>query len=271
MTQNPQRLNLARIGFSFNGEETTEEDLHEKTQELDLWTGKISSSFKYKDTAVYVETWADASSDSVGISVESELLARGTLGIFFDFPLPTRNKFDAPFVGVFNAASSHTTTLLQQNQSATIRHDLDETSYDVSFNWDSKAGISGPAEGRHRYVLQPSGKEKQHIALAVTFSPGTTRPQIPDVDQIKKASSKSWETFWNSGAFVDLSATTSAKATELQRRIILSQYLTAVNSASTFPPQGIFQPYSPFFFPFFQEILLTVAESGKITPWRHLR
>ncbi|KAI0910237.1 Six-hairpin glycosidase-like protein [Ustulina deusta] len=236
LIQNPQRLNLARIGFSFNGEETTEEDLQEKTQELDLWTGKISSSFKYKDTAVYVETWADASSDSVGISVESELLARGTLGIFFDFPLPTRNKFDAPFVGVFNAASSHTTTLLQQNQSATIRHDLDDTLYDVSFNWDSKAGISGPAEGTHRYVLQPSGREK-HIALAVTFSPGTTSPQIPGVDQIKKASSKSWETFWNSGAFVDLSATTSAKATELQRRIILSQYLTAVNSASTFPPQ----------------------------------
>ncbi|KAI1293293.1 Six-hairpin glycosidase-like protein [Xylaria venustula] len=236
LIQNPQRLNLARIGFSFNGEETTEEELQDKTQELDLWTGKISSSFKYNDTAVYVETWADASSDAVGIVVESELLAEGTLGVFFDFPLPTVDKFDAPFVGVFNATSSHNTSLARQNQSATIRHDLDEMSYNVFFNWDAKADISGPAEGTHRYLLQPSGTEN-HIALAVTFSPDATRPQIPSVKQITVASGESWESFWNSGAFVDLSETTSTNATELQRRIILSQYLTAVNSASTLPPQ----------------------------------
>ncbi|RWA04610.1 hypothetical protein EKO27_g10497, partial [Xylaria grammica] len=236
LIQNPQRLNLARIGFSFNGEVTTEEELQEKTQELDLWTGKISSSFEYKGIPVYVETWADASSDSIGISVESELLAKGSLGIFFDFPLPTRNKFDAPFVGVFNATSSHNTTLSLRGQSATIRHDLDETAYDVSFSWSSKANVSGPAEGTHRYLLRPSGGKK-HIALAVAFSPGVTRPKVPCVSQIKQASSKWWEYFWNSGAFVDLSAATSAKATELQRRIVLSQYLTAVNSASTTPPQ----------------------------------
>ncbi|KAF2965448.1 hypothetical protein GQX73_g8137 [Xylaria multiplex] len=238
LIQNPQRLNLARIGFSFDGEETTEEDLQEKAQELDLWTGKISSSFKYKDVAVYVETWADASSDSIGISVGSELLTEGSLGIFFDFPLPTRNKFDAPFVGIFNATGNHSTTLRSQKQSAIIRHDLDETSYDVSFKWDSKAEISGPAKGTHRYLLKPSGGKKD-IVLVVAFSPGGIKPRIPSLTQIKKASSKWWGSFWNSGAFVDLSATTSAEAKELQRRIILSQYLTAVNSASTLPPQGL--------------------------------
>ncbi|KAI0187158.1 Six-hairpin glycosidase-like protein [Xylaria flabelliformis] len=236
LIQNPQRLNLARIGLSFNGEETTEDELEDKTQELDLWTGKISSSFKYKDDDVYVETWADADSDTIGISVESELLAAGSLGIFFDFPLPTRNKFDAPFVGVFNATSSHKTTLNPQEGAATIRHDLDETSYDVFFNWNSQADISGPIIGTHRYLLKPSGKEK-NITLSVTFSPDATRAQVPDLVQIEKASRNWWQSFWNSGAFVDLSATTSAKATELQRRIILSQYLTAVNSASAYPPQ----------------------------------
>ncbi|KAI0402110.1 Six-hairpin glycosidase-like protein [Xylaria palmicola] len=237
LIQNPQRLNLARIGLSFNGEKTTEEELQEKTQELDLWTGKISSSFKYKGTLVYVETWADASSDSIGISVESDLLAKGSLGIFFDFPLPTRNKFDAPFVGVFNTTSSHKTSLRSNEGSATIRHDLDETSYDVSFTWDTRADISGPAKGTHRYLLQPSGKKK-HIGLSVAFSPSATRSRVPSVSYIKKASKGWWESFWNSGAFVDLTAATSAEATELQRRIILSQYLTAVNSASSYPPQG---------------------------------
>lgn len=247
LIQNPQRLNLARIGLSFNGEETTEEEeLEDKTQELDLWTGKISSSFKYKGTAIYVETWADASSDTIGISVESELLAKGSLGIFFDFPFPTRNKFDAPFVGVFNATSSHRTTLRPRKGSATIRHDLDETSYDVSFNWNSQADISGPAEGTHRYLLQPSGKTK-NIALSVTFSPDATRARVPSLDEIKQASRDWWESFWNSGAFVDLTTTPSAKATELQRRIVLSQYLTAINSASAYPPQGTF-PLPPCIF-----------------------
>ncbi|KAJ2982347.1 hypothetical protein NUW58_g6461 [Xylaria curta] len=236
LIQNPQRLNLARIGLSFKGEETTEEELQDKAQELDLWTGKISSSFKYKGTTVYVETWADASSDSIGISVESELLARGSLEIFVDFPLPTRNKFDAPFVGVSNATSSHRTTLSPRKGSATIRHDLDETSYDVSFSWDSKAEISGPIKGTHRYLLQPSGGKKD-IALSVTFSPAAAKARVPRLAQIKEASQNWWESFWNLGAFVDLSAATSEKAMELQRRIILSQYLTAVNSASAYPPQ----------------------------------
>ncbi|KAI0518234.1 Six-hairpin glycosidase-like protein [Xylaria bambusicola] len=238
LIQNPSRLNLARIGLSFDGEDTTEDDLQEKTQELDLWTGKISSSFKHKGAIVSVETWADATSDSVAILVKSELLANGSLGIFFDFPLPSEaTKFEDPFVGLFKA-SGHNTSLRQQNQSAIIRHDLNETSYDVSFNWDSKADVDGPAEGTHRYVLRLSGREK-HIALAVTFSPAGKRPKLPVVEQIKAASTSWWTSFWNSGAFVDLSGATSADASEMQRRIILSQYLTVVNSAGTLPPQGL--------------------------------
>ncbi|KAI8631031.1 Six-hairpin glycosidase-like protein [Xylariaceae sp. FL1651] len=235
LIQNPQRLNLARIGFSFNRKETTEESLQEKTQELDLWTGKISSSFKYNGTAVYVETWADPTSDSVGISVKSDLLLTESLGIFLDFPLPTRNKFDAPFVGVFNATSNHTTKLRSQQKPATIQHNLDETSYYVSLNWNSEAKISGPADGTHRYLLQPLEGNRE-IALSAAFSL-SPNPQVPSLNKIKIASTQWWKSFWNSGAFVDLSATSSANATKLQRRIILSQYLTAVNSASAYSPQ----------------------------------
>ncbi|KAI1438626.1 Six-hairpin glycosidase-like protein [Xylaria sp. CBS 124048] len=236
LIMNPQRLNLVRIGFSFDDQSTTEQDLQNKTQELDLWTGTIFSSFKYKGFAVNVETCADADSDSVAISVESELLARGSLGIFFDFPIPTLNKFDAPFVGVLNATSLHNTTLRSERHSATIQHDLDLTSYDVHLSWDSGAGISGPANGTHRYVLYSHGGEN-NLSLCVSFSLLTKKRDPPSVAQIKSASAGWWESFWNSGAFVDLSATTSENATELQRRIILSQYLTAVNSASSYPPQ----------------------------------
>ncbi|CAJ2511816.1 Uu.00g074410.m01.CDS01 [Anthostomella pinea] len=235
LIQNPQRLNLARIGFSFNGGNVTEADLGDKAQTLDLWTGKISSSFTYKGAQVEIETWADPNSDTIGIAVESELLSTGTFGIFFDFPMPTLNKFGAPFVGVFNATDNHTTTLQSLPKGATIQHDIDATSYLVTFSWDGAAEILGPSQGTHRYLLQPLEGTKA-IALSAAFSPDM-KAHVPPVDVIKTASETEWEAYWNSGAFIDLSKTQSSNATELQRRIILSQYLTVVNSASSYPPQ----------------------------------
>lgn len=236
LIQNPQRVNLGTIGFSFNGADVTEELLESKSQTLDLWTGKITSSFVHNGAAVEVETWADSSSDTIGISVESELLSTEALGIFFDFPLPTRNKFDAPFVGVFNATDKHTTTLHPEERGATIRHDIDDTSYYVSIAWDSSAEITGPDDDTHRYLLHPS-KGSGRIELSVTFSP-TPNTCTSSFGDVTAASESWWESFWESGAFIDLSGVKSPNATELQRITILSQYLTAVNSASSYPPQG---------------------------------
>ncbi|KAI5928276.1 Six-hairpin glycosidase-like protein [Camillea tinctor] len=235
LIQNPQRVNLATIGLSFNDTDVTEEMLDNKNQILDLWTGMISSSFSYLGASVDVETWADSGSDTIGISIESELLSFSSLGVFFDFPFPTINKFEAPFVGVFNATKNHTTTLQYGKNMASIRHDLDATSYIVAVTWDCAAEISGPIEGTHRYVLR-SSKGTSKINLAITFSPDQ-ESYIPSVDDIKTRSIAWWEAYWGSGAFIDMSKTNSSNATELQRRTVLSQYLTAVNSASSCPPQ----------------------------------
>ncbi|KAI1136586.1 Six-hairpin glycosidase-like protein [Hypoxylon sp. FL0543] len=235
LIQNPQRMNLGTVGFWFNGQDVTEELLRNKSQTLDLWTGKISSKFIYNGTSVEVETWADSSSDTVGIAVESEAFSTGSLGIFFDFPFPTQNKFEAPFVGVFNATDKHTTRLQRKDTGATIRHDVDATSYYTSIAWNSGAVIAGPINGTHRYILQPR-REAKNIQLSVSFS-SAPPTGAPCFDDVIAASTMWWESFWVSGAFVDLSAVESPNATELQRRTILSQYLTAVNSASSYPPQ----------------------------------
>jgi hypothetical protein len=46
-----------------------------------------------------------------------------------------------------------------------------------------------------------------------------------------------WQHFWSTGGAIDLSASTDARWRELERRIILSQYLTAIQSAQKYPPQ----------------------------------
>jgi hypothetical protein len=42
---------------------------------------------------------------------------------------------------------------------------------------------------------------------------------------------------WQSGGAVDLSGSSNPRAVELERRIVLSQYLTAINGAGRTPPQ----------------------------------
>jgi len=198
-----------------------------------MWSGELSSSFIYNGSVVGVKTWVDPDSDTVAVSVESELLKSG-LGLFLDFPLPDRNKFNAPFVGVFNATGEHQTLLEQVSpNTATIKHTLHETTYHTTVTWEGTGSVSGPEKGTHRYFFTTSSSKLQ---LTLAFSPTV---QVPKAGHpaIVARSRAWWESYWSSGAFIDLSAVKSENATELQRRIIVSQYLLAVNSASNTPPQ----------------------------------
>ena len=159
------------------------------------------------------------------------------------------NKFEAPFVGLWNDTANHTTPLTHQGpQQACIRHDEDSTTYYTTIHWNSNASISGPLSGAHRYVLKPEGSRRLSLTvsyhddpgprMAPLYNPGGQGTQInTDVSAIESASSRYWAEFWENGAFIDLTSSNNASAIELQRRIILSQYLEAVNEAGFDPPQ----------------------------------
>lgn len=237
LIKNPQRLNLARTGFSFGDANVTEADLQHRSQELDLWSGKINSSFIYNNTSVSVETVADPITDTVAISVESKLF-QDSLGIFFDFPYSDLNKFDAPFVGVWNATSNHSTKLTRiDSRSAEIEHTLNENSYYVTINWENPGAISGPTEGTHRYHFR-SDSSRVRMTISFSLEPSKPRKDFKFAD-LKRQSESWWRSYWCKGAFIDLSAAAAvnSSAAELQRRTILSQYLVAVNEASSNPPQ----------------------------------
>lgn len=242
LIQNPQRLNLGNIGFWFANANVTEGDLEKKSQVLDLWNGVITSKFLYNGSQVRVEVSAASDADIVMINVESELLSVGSLGLFFDFPYSDVNKFDAPFVGVWNASSKHSTFLDAADNEAVIQHTLDDTSYCFTARWEGKGQVSGPKESTHRYSLTTPGSS--NLKMTATFSDDAScgkagNMSAPSVADLTDSSKAWWQTYWESGAFIDLSSVDSTNATELQRRTILSQYLLAVNSASDFPPQGM--------------------------------
>lgn len=248
---------MGNIGFIFPTHNVTESDLQNKTQELDLWSGKLSSSFVYNGSKVDVETWADPDSDTVAIRVDSDLLfqssapSRKQLGLFFDFPYPNRLKFNAPFVGIWNETERHETSCEQTSpKSAIIRHHLGQTTYFVNIKWNIPGVMSGPARETHRYSLILSAASSNNalqntkLELTASFTPdpptGQKRPTTTNTptSQIKSSCRSWWSSYWTAGSFIDLSLlNANPNATELQRRLILSQYLLAVNSASSLPPQ----------------------------------
>jgi len=234
---NPHRANLARIGLIMaNGTELVESNLQNKTQDLDMYTGILYSSFGLQGANVSVQTIVDSDSDTLAVQVQSSLFTDGKLAVFFDYPYASdKNKFDAPFVGLFNATKNHTTTLSSSgNSSAQIRHDMDATTYFTTIAWDDSAKISGPLNRSHRYILQPVQEET--ISFTASFTPdGQSSPTT--FSSVQASSTTWWSDYWNTGAFIDLTSTPNASAIELQRRIVTSQYLLAVNCAGNDPPQ----------------------------------
>ncbi|KAJ4300760.1 hypothetical protein N0V90_002848 [Kalmusia sp. IMI 367209] len=232
---NPHRINLGRVGLWFGDKNISEDALTHKSQVLDLWEGRISSSFSLHGSEVQIQTVGSPDTDTIAVEIKSKLLQNGDLGVFFDFPYASgKNKFDAPFVGLFNATSNHTTTLRSSGNSATITHTLDATTYDAEIEWEGGARIARASNATHNYVLKP--EKEDTLSFTVTFAPKVGK--MPGAfGDVKKKTADWWSEYWTTGAFISLPTATNSSAKELQRRIVLTQYLLAVNGAGKDPTQ----------------------------------
>ena len=79
--------------------------------------------------------------------------------------------------------------------------------------------------------------------------------KLPTANQVDKASTKAWEAFWKSGAAIDLSGSTDPRWKELERRIVLSQYVMRVNEAGVLPPQESGLVNNGWTFPFRNDLV----------------
>lgn len=241
LIQNPHKINLGRIGLWFNIEGATgvvsESDLEEKSQVLDLYTGLLTSSFVVRGKNVTVKTVAHADHDMVAFEIESDMLGNDELGVFFDYPYADgKTKFEAPFIGIWNATSKHTTTLTKTKNGAEIQHDLDATTYYTSIGWQEDASISRVNETSHQYLIRPQ-RNCSRFSFSALFRPSSYEApnhsvMLESFQSVLSSSSIWWRNYWETGAFIDITKTSSPSAKELQRRIILSQYHLAINSAS---------------------------------------
>ncbi|KAI0901248.1 Six-hairpin glycosidase-like protein [Annulohypoxylon nitens] len=246
LISNPNRINLGRIGLRYQGATLSASNIRNPVQELDLWNGVIKSTFEVGGEAVTVTTQGDFESDAVSFRVESRLLGSGDLDVELDFPYPpihsTKYKYEVS-VGVYDFPLNHSTSIVAKSRSgeAHIYHELQETKYFVNLRWPIENALAlsraeppnSSAIAAHRYTLSATSNSRRRsntIDFTAHFSPDRSTAALPSV--IRERNSRGWHEYWNEGGFVDLTSSSNAKANELQRRIILSQYHVRVNSAA---------------------------------------
>jgi hypothetical protein len=231
---NPHRLHLGRVGFRLtraDGSRAMPADLSDVRQTLDLWNGTITSRFRFDGELVDVETVCHPSLDAVSVRVTSPLVGTGRIAIEFRFPYGTGQITAADWT----KPDAHTTTLSQPGPGeARFARRLDGDAYDVSARWQPRGRLT--ETGPHTYVLEAAAGT-QTIGLTAAFAAAPIAGPVPSFEDARAAARAHWNRFWSTGGAIDLSGSTDPRWRELERRIVLSQYLTAIQCAGRFPPQ----------------------------------
>jgi len=229
---NPHRLHLGQLGFRLtddNGRPAMPEDLTDIRQRLCLWDGRLESEFRFDGEPVRVETACHPARDLIAVRVRSPLLLRRQLSIGLKFPYGT----GAVQTADWNHPERHTTTRIQHAANlARFLRQLDNDRYEVTARWNAgEIAETGP----HEFLVSPASN-CDSFEFVIQFAPQGT-DSLPDVAEVLNAAQSHWHRFWSTGGAIDLSGSRDPRWRELERRIVLSQYLTAIQSAGDLPPQ----------------------------------
>ncbi len=233
LRENPQRIHLARIGLRFadrDGRRVALANLSDVRQKLDLWSGLMESEFRVGGVPVRVETVCHPQRDLLAIRISSSLLRQRRLGVAIAFPYASTSwtiGYD------WNSPARYETRVARTDSGATFDCILDEARYTATAAWWTPARLED-LEPHHFHLV---GEGEEEMELAIAFSPKQITERIPSFAAVRASSAGHWATFWTRGGAIDFSECTDRRAAELERRVVLSQYLMAVNCAGSMPPQ----------------------------------
>lgn len=238
LRRNPHRFSLGRLSFETIEEgETAPLDfasVKETHQTLDLWTGKAHSQFVVEGERVEVTTSIHPDRDMVIVEVRSPLVASGRLGLELAFPYvsdvlnPDPTDLDAP--------EKHSTKLqMADERTAVFRRKLDDTTYAARARLGEAVSVR---ETRPHHFSIKAVDHTDTLRFMLEYGPDESRMKSAlDYDTAVADVTKGWQDYWQNGGVIDFSGSSNPKAAELERRVVLSQYLTAVNTGGDFIPQ----------------------------------
>ncbi|HWU12685.1 MAG TPA: hypothetical protein VN157_01610, partial [Caulobacter sp.] len=240
LRENPHRFSLGRVALdlrSETGQPARFEDIAQTRQDLDLWTGVLTSRFVYDGQAVTVRTRVHPTLDMIVVDVESALVAQGRLGLSVKFPGVSKSLNPDP--SDWSNPGGHLTRVTGEGtRTLNLARQIDQTRYFAALQADQAVAFT--PDGPHGFKVAPKAKGRT-LGLEVAFS-RTALSTLPTLATADQAARDHWKTYWTQGAAVDFSGSTDPRAAELERRVVLSQYLMALNAAGEVPPQeeGLF-------------------------------
>lgn len=233
LRENPHRLHLGRVSLcraADSEKEITAGELTNIDQELDLVRGLINSRFYLDDVPVAVKTTVHPTSDLIAVQIDSELIRRKQLGIRVTFPYGSPSMAAA----IWNEPNRHRTEILTRSDRVThLVRTLEAEKYFVSLMSPEARCERTTA---HTFVLFPRD-ESGRLQLVLGFNSQSLVHDPPGADETFKSSARHWKRFWSTGGALELADSKDSRAHELERRIVLSQYLTAIQCAGSLPPQ----------------------------------
>jgi hypothetical protein len=243
LRENPQRISLGRISLYLltpDGARASFTDLSATHQRLDLWNGVLRSRFRLDGEPVRVQTCVHPRLDMVIATLASPLLAQSRLGVDVKFPGVSR-KID-PNPQDWRHPNRYRTIIGGRSaRRLSLEEIIDSTRYYVTIG--ASRAVSFIRTGPHAFrVLPVRRRVSRRLTVMVLFSRHPYAGDLPSPAAARAAVYAHWHRYWNTGGVVDLAGSTDPRAFELERRIVLSQYLMALNAAGEYPPQetGLF-------------------------------
>jgi protein-glucosylgalactosylhydroxylysine glucosidase len=250
LRSNPHRIHLGMVGLQIlkqDGTEISISDIKDPVQKLNLWTGDIDSKFTVDGEPVHLRTVCHPDYDMISVKIISGLISKNRIKVKINFPLgvSSPNGYD------FNSPALHNTKILADTNDITVfSRNQDNDDYYVLV-WRNNADIKEVA--KHKYLLEPAMSDSVYSFSCQFYkNPGTG--VIQTFNETETASQKSWEKFWSTGGAVDFSECTDPRANELERRVILSQYLTKIECSGSLPPAETGLTYNSWFGKFHLEM-----------------
>ena len=233
--ENPHKVSLLRFSLvdASTGRAPRPEEITDARQQLDLWTGTIRSTFRYRGREAVVVTAADPDRAALALRLDAPGL---TLALSFPYGSPAWH-----LAADWGSPTAHHTHLA----GGRIRRRLDDLAYDVAA-WGAQLEQTGdhqvtayaPAAGEGgggvlEMAIELLPREAPPLAL-----PGGSASSGAGLSAtaVRERSAQFWAEHWESTGAIDLGAADDPRAAEIERRTVLSRYLQRVHAAGHLPP-----------------------------------
>lgn len=247
MRANPHRLHLGCLGLNLADTSLVKN----VDQTLDMWTGKIDSRFTYNGQPYHVETVCNPGSCQIATRVET----KGRAEVVFRVPYPTGAHSDD--AADWGKDKKPLVRLSYWENRAELVVEIDDVKYLVKISWRGRARIRKTSRNE---VMLSSRKGRLDFSVQFgdrvykNFAASGPLNGVPFTEHYTR-SATFWNEYWKNGAIADFSHVNDSRARELERRVVLSQYLLAVNDGGYTPPQETGLTYNSWFGKFHLEMI----------------